>query len=234
MSAAARNGGENEEENEEVVVGWRDLCELVPDGVVGTLALFAVSSISGTVVLWLLWQTGGLQLLIPDRYSWLAEKVQFVHAFTIVAWWWVLRLRNGSPFAGSEPSAVLRMVELAVEATNATAGQHKSDGRRLVVADMGAGDGRVIHAMAAAGFQAHGYENDLLLVFLARLRSPTPTGDADGSCSKIHWQDMWQVDCSKFDVVFVYQWDLHMTRIEDKLRYTYFPSFIHLLEIPRT
>ena len=82
---------------------------------------------------------------------------------------------------------------------------------------MGAGDGRVVHAMAAAGFEAHGYENDLLLVLLSKLWENKQDATNGGS-SKIHWQDMWQVDCSEVDVVIVYQWDLHMMRLEDKLR----------------
>ena len=101
--------------------GWGDLLQLVPDGVFGTLVLFAVSSCVGTAVLWLLW----LLFLAPMAPEWVARKADWIHCFSLMASWWVLRLRTGSPFAGSEPAVVARMVELASAAAKAGPAERK-------------------------------------------------------------------------------------------------------------
>ena len=69
---------------------------------------------------------------------------------------------------------------------------------------MGSGDGRVVN-----GFD---HNNDLMWVMWSRLRGPG-LGPA-----QIHWKNMGSVDFSQFDVIFVYQWDLHMERFEEKLK----------------
>lgn len=82
-------------------------------------------------------------------------------------------------------------------------------------ADLGAGDGRLVIALAKAGAQVHGYEINPLLVRLARknIRKEKLTDKAF-----IHWGSFWREDFSNFDVITVYGMNHVMWKLEKKLK----------------
>ena len=79
--------------------------------------------------------------------------------------------------------------------------------------DLGAGDGRIVIALAKAGAEAHGYEINPLLVFIARrkIKQAGLRGKAF-----MHMADMWSVDLSKFSIVTVYLTAHVQPRLEKK------------------
>jgi len=84
----------------------------------------------------------------------------------------------------------------------------------MKAADIGAGDGRLVIALAEAGAEAHGYEINPLLVWLAKrnIAKAGLTGKAF-----VHWQSYWDEDLSKFDIVTVYGTPKILERLEKKL-----------------
>jgi cyclopropane fatty-acyl-phospholipid synthase-like methyltransferase len=86
-------------------------------------------------------------------------------------------------------------------------------GERVV--DLGSGDGRIVMALAQAGAEAHGYEINLFLVILSRMKIKK------AHLSKrafIHWTSFWNVNYSKFDVMIIYGMDYIMKNLEEKLQ----------------
>lgn len=86
------------------------------------------------------------------------------------------------------------------------------------VADLGSGDGRVVIAMAYRGAQAHGFDNDPLLVLLARrnIRRNIHSGHLKNK-PLIHWKNFWKVDFSQYDAVTVYGIPYIMKALKEKL-----------------
>lgn len=82
-------------------------------------------------------------------------------------------------------------------------------------ADLGAGDGRLVIALAKAGAQAHGYEINPWLVRLARKNIHRERLEGKAF---IHWKNFWQEDFSNFDVVTIYGMRHLMRRLEKKLK----------------
>jgi SAM-dependent methyltransferase len=81
--------------------------------------------------------------------------------------------------------------------------------------DLGAGDGRLVIALARAGTLAQGFEIDPFLVLLAR-RNIRRAGLADKAF--VYWKNFWQTDLSQFDIVAVYGLNSIMKRLEAKLK----------------
>lgn len=110
---------------------------------------------------------------------------------------------TGAPYVPSKNETVEKMVRLA----NIKAGQK--------TLDIGSGDGRVVIAMAKQGAEAHGYDNNPLLVYLARrnVRRAKLTEKAF-----IHWGNLWKIDYSPYDVVTVYMMPYVMGRLYRKLK----------------
>lgn len=81
--------------------------------------------------------------------------------------------------------------------------------------DIGSGDGRIVIALAKAGAEAHGYEINPLLVWIARrnVKKAGLTGKAF-----IHWADMWQKNFSEFDVITLYITGFALRSLEKKLQ----------------
>ena len=123
-------------------------------------------------------------------------------------------MRNGSAYAGSEPAQVERMVELAQRSLTSRIKppMDNNNCNGMYAADFGSGDGRIVRALAESGFYGVGYENDPLLAIWSSWAL------ASNSRATVHWQSFWTVNCEKFDVIFVYQWDVHMEKLEPKLR----------------
>ncbi len=82
-------------------------------------------------------------------------------------------------------------------------------------ADLGAGDGRVVIALAQSGAEAHGFEINPALVLIAKrnIRRAGLRGRAF-----IHWRSFWRADLSRFDVLTVFQGSFIMKRLEAKVR----------------
>lgn len=112
-------------------------------------------------------------------------------------------LAQGAPFVRSRPETIQRMIALATVQPGEKA------------ADLGAGDGSVVIALALAGAEAHGFELNPLLVWRAR-RNIGRAGLQDRAM--IHWKNFWKADLSLFDVITVFGIPHIMGRLEKKLR----------------
>ncbi len=110
---------------------------------------------------------------------------------------------GGAPYVPSRSTSVEKMMTLA----NIQAGEK--------AADLGSGDGRVVIAMAQQGAEAHGFENNPVLVFVARrnIRKAGLTGKAF-----IHWKNFWNADFSNFNVISVYAMPYIMGRLHRKMK----------------
>jgi phospholipid N-methyltransferase len=81
-------------------------------------------------------------------------------------------------------------------------------------ADLGAGDGRVVIALAEKAGQVHGFEiNPDMLKKAEKNFEHHKIKNA-----KMYWQSFWDVDCSLYDVVTVYGFPSIMLELEKKLR----------------
>jgi len=112
-------------------------------------------------------------------------------------------MRQGAPFAPTSPRRVAKMVRLA----------EVKPGDRA--ADLGAGDGRIVIALARAGAEAHGYETNPLLILIARLRVRR---HGLLGCAFIHRQSFWKVELHNFNVITVFGIGYIMDRLGDKLK----------------
>lgn len=81
--------------------------------------------------------------------------------------------------------------------------------------DLGAGDGRLVVALAKAGAEAYGYEINPFLV--SRARKNIRKAGLEGRAF-IHQKNFWKEDLSQFDVVTLYGITHIMKKLEDKLR----------------
>ena len=81
-------------------------------------------------------------------------------------------------------------------------------------ADLGAGDGRFVIALAKEGIEAHGYEINPFLVLLAR-KNIKKAGLENKAF--MHLKNLWQTDTRDFDVVFLYAMKHMMKKLEKKL-----------------
>ena len=81
--------------------------------------------------------------------------------------------------------------------------------------DLGAGDGRLVIALAKAGAEAHGYEINPFLVWFAKqnIRKVGLKGKAF-----IHWRSFWRKDLSDFDVITIFGISHIMKRLESKFK----------------
>lgn len=111
-------------------------------------------------------------------------------------------LGRGAVYVPADKKAVKKMIELL----------KVKPGEKAV--DLGAGDGRIVIALARAGAEAHGYEINPFLVWLAR-RKIRQAGLARRAF--IHGKSFWGKDLSGFDVVAVYGVSYVMPRLEKKL-----------------
>jgi len=116
--------------------------------------------------------------------------------------WLIWLVWNGAPFVPTKRATVDRMV--------AVAGVKPGD-RAL---DIGSGDGRIVIALAKAGAEAHGIDNNPLLVWWSRwnIRKAGLSGRAF-----IHWGNFWHHDFSPYDVVTLFGITQIMRRLERKL-----------------
>ncbi len=114
-------------------------------------------------------------------------------------------LYRGAPYLPTLAPTARVMLEMA----------HVQPGERL--ADLGAGDGRLVIAFARAGAEAHGYELNPILVWLGHLN--IWRAGLKGKAF-MHQANLFGVDCSQFNVVIVFGLDRYgfMERLATKLR----------------
>lgn len=116
---------------------------------------------------------------------------------------------RGAPFAVTSPTNLKTIIELA----------KIKPGEKAV--DLGAGDGRLVIALAQAGAETHGYEINPLLAWLAR-RNLQKAGLTKKAF--IHRQNFWQVDLSQFDVITIFGIGYIMAPLAQKLKKELKPS----------
>ena len=120
-----------------------------------------------------------------------------IYVFFVIYW-----MVSGAPYAPSKQKAINQMITFAVE----------MQAKR--VADLGAGDGRIIIELAKQGIEAHGYEINPLLVLLARKNIKKNHLE---NKAKIYWKSFWKADFSQYDVVCIYPIGYIMNRLGKKL-----------------
>ncbi len=108
----------------------------------------------------------------------------------------------GALYIPSKDKEIETMVELA-----------RISGAKTAI-DLGAGDGRIVMALAGQGIQAHGYEINPLLVFEAN-RNIKKAGLQTRAF--VHWGNFWNQDFSQFDLVVIYGISFAMEKLEKKL-----------------
>ena len=122
---------------------------------------------------------------------------------SIVAIFFIATLFFGAPFVPSKNKTVKNIVEFS----NAQEGQK--------VADLGAGDGRIIIAFARRGIEAHGFEINPFLVLAARRKIKKENLEDKAI---MHWKSFWGADLSSFDISVIYGFSHIMARLEKKLQ----------------
>lgn len=115
----------------------------------------------------------------------------------------VYSMVRGAPYAPLGSEKMQTMIELLTI----------QRGKKAV--DLGAGDGRVVIALAKQGLEAHGYEINPLLAIWAKwnIKKAGLTGKAF-----IHMGDFWRADLKTFDIITVYLTGHIMGSIEKKIR----------------
>lgn len=111
-------------------------------------------------------------------------------------------LFRGAVYLPTRKRTVKKMIELA----------EIKPGDKAV--DLGSGDGRLVIALAEAGAEAHGYEINPVLVFLARRK--IRKNDLKGRAF-IHFKNFWKEDLSKFDAVTIFGIGFAMEPLKQKL-----------------
>lgn len=128
--------------------------------------------------------------------------VVFVLIFFICFIYLVLPSVRGAPFVTSNNEDVEKMIGLA----------GIRPGMRM--ADLGAGDGRIVIAFARAGAEAHGFEVNPFLVWSARRAIKTAGLEKKAF---MHRKSFWKVNFAPFDVLTLYGITYIMKELEDKM-----------------
>lgn len=131
--------------------------------------------------------------------------IELIILFSIlyIIWLMLYSMFFGAPYAALGKGRLKTMLQLAAV----------KKGER--VADLGAGDGRIVIAFAKAGVIAHGYEINPLLYFLAKrnIQKVKTKGKAE-----VFLKDLWTVNLSSYDVITLYGNFPMMARLEKKLK----------------
>lgn len=120
----------------------------------------------------------------------------------LIAGWALKKVLSGAPYMPTSAGIIAKMLER----TTPHAG--------LRVADIGAGDGRIVMAFARAGAEAVGIEHNYGLAWLARRKIRAAHLDKKAS---IRCVDLWKTDFSPFDIVVVFGITHIMPKLEKKL-----------------
>ncbi|MBZ9572911.1 methyltransferase domain-containing protein [Patescibacteria group bacterium] len=118
-------------------------------------------------------------------------------SFVLVPIFW------GAPFLPTDKERIERALRLV----NLKPGQK--------IADLGAGDGRILIACAKKGAKAYGFEINPFLVWKAKSNLKREKVQNLAICQQ---KSFWNQDFSSFDVVFVYGISHIMKKLEKKLQ----------------
>ena len=129
------------------------------------------------------------------------EKYVYL-AIAAIATFILYRLSRGAIYVPTDENALRQVAALA----------KIKPGEKAV--DLGAGDGRIVIALAKAGAEAHGYEHNPLLVWIARrrIRKAGLSGRAF-----VHRKNFWDESLAAFDVIVIFGVGYIMRRLEKKL-----------------
>ncbi len=114
-----------------------------------------------------------------------------------------LSIRKGAPPVPTSRRALATMIQLA---------QPKE---REKAVDLGSGDGRIILALAQLNIEAHGYENNPLLIWWTTYRIRRLKAQ---QYAFVHLKSFWNVPLADFNMVFVYGMPHIMKELEKKLQ----------------
>jgi ribosomal protein L11 methylase PrmA len=114
-----------------------------------------------------------------------------------------ISIYSGAPFLPTHTWVVDKIVKMAKE-------KHAT-----LVADIGAGNGKIIIALAKEGIEAHGYEINPWLVLWGKhlIRK-----NGVGGKAFMHLSNFWHQDFARFDTVIVFGIDKIMGKLEKKLQ----------------
>ncbi|HTY43754.1 MAG TPA: class I SAM-dependent methyltransferase [Patescibacteria group bacterium] len=115
---------------------------------------------------------------------------------------WISFSFFGAPFQPSSDRELREMIELA------------SFKKRQKTADLGSGDGKVVIEFAKRGAEAHGFEINPLLVWIAKKKIKR----LGLKNAFIHKKNFWKQDFSGFDIVTSFQISYVMPGLEEKLK----------------
>lgn len=118
---------------------------------------------------------------------------------------------RGAPYAPLGEEKIATMIKLL----SIKPGHPSRSSEPIRAVDLGAGDGRIVIALAKKGVEAHGYEINPMLVLIGRrnIRKAKLSGKAH-----MHWGDMWKVQLSTYNIVTIYLTAHIMRQIEIKLQ----------------
>lgn len=136
-----------------------------------------------------------LIVLIISLFAILGFFLSLFVSFVMVLIFW------GAPFLPTHQERLERALRLV----NLKPGQK--------IADLGAGDGRILIACAKKGARAFGFEINPFLVW--RAKSNIKKAEVGAVCQ---WKSFWKQDFSSFDIVFVYGITHIMKKLEKKLQ----------------
>lgn len=136
---------------------------------------------------------------------------------------------QGPPYVPTDDETIKQFVSLA----------KKYKGKKII--DIGSGDGRIVIALAKAGFDAHGIELNPLLVF----KSKKAIKKEGLKNAYIHWGNFWQHSFSSYDILIMYGIKHIMNQFGKKLKkelkpnsyiltnFFIFPSLTHIKKVKR-
>ena len=136
-------------------------------------------------------------------------ELLFIVGLLYFIWLLVYSMAKGAPYAPMRKAHLEQMIKvLAVK-----------KGERAV--DIGAGDGRVVIALARAGADAHGFEINPLLVLWGKvniiLASRRSGRSGMNGKAHMHLQNFITADFSTFDIYTTYLTKYGMANVEKKL-----------------
>jgi cyclopropane fatty-acyl-phospholipid synthase-like methyltransferase len=112
-----------------------------------------------------------------------------VFVFVAYAVIFVVKTKTGSPSVWSKDSHIKHLLKYVTKG--------------MKVADLGAGDGRVLIDMVQVGaLSGEGWEIEPIVWAMAQREIRKQKLD---DRIKVHFSDMWQADLSQYDLVYVYQ-----------------------------
>jgi ribosomal protein L11 methylase PrmA len=134
--------------------------------------------------------------------------LQLLFIGLVVAFVWPF-FTSGLGYAPSTDSIMEKMIRLA----------NIKPGEKAV--DIGAGDGRLVIALAKAGAEAHGYEINPVLVLIGRIK--IRNAGLQGKAF-MHCKSFWKTDFSPYSVVTLFAVKYLMARFETKLMHELKPG----------